>query len=89
MGSEQREGLESSHHRYLFDGRCLREMDHAEACPGHSWPLGAVAVSVGDQIFLLGGYVMDAQGGENTLPDVNVYDPLRKNGFVERTFLTR
>ena len=49
--------------------------------PGTAGRLGAVAVPVGDQIFLFGGYVMDDQGGENTIADVNVYDPSTQKWF--------
>ena len=31
--------------------------------------------------FLFGGYVVDAQGGETTLPDVNAYEPLTDRWF--------
>lgn len=49
--------------------------------PGTAGRLGAVAVPVEDQIFLLGGYLLDAQGGENTIADVNVYDPSTQKWF--------
>ena len=32
-------------------------------------------------VFLFGGYVVDGQGGETTLPDVNVYEPLTDRWF--------
>lgn len=44
--------------------------------PGTVGRLGASAVGAREHIFLFGGYVVDAQGGETTLPDVNVYEPL-------------
>ncbi len=43
--------------------------------PGTAGRLGAVAVALHDRIFLIGGYILDAEGGENTVPDVNVYEP--------------
>jgi N-acetylneuraminic acid mutarotase len=43
--------------------------------PGTAGRLGASAAAVHEQIFLFGGYVVDAQGGEITVPDVNVYEP--------------
>ena len=49
--------------------------------PGTAGRLGAVAVAVGDQIFLFGGFVMDGQGGETTIGDVNVYDPTTQKWF--------
>jgi N-acetylneuraminic acid mutarotase len=36
--------------------------------------IAAVAVSARDKVFLFGGYVVDAQGNETTVPDVNVLD---------------
>jgi len=41
--------------------------------PGPVGRLGASAAGVKGQIVLMGGYAVDAQGGEITLPDVNVY----------------
>lgn len=43
--------------------------------PGVAGRLAASAVAFHDQVFIFGGYVVDAQGGENTLPDLNVYVP--------------
>ena len=53
--------------------------------PGTAGRLGAVAVPIGEQIFLFGGYVLDAQGEENTIADVNVYERC-KNGSAAMTF---
>ncbi|HKD01221.1 MAG TPA: kelch repeat-containing protein [Terriglobales bacterium] len=36
--------------------------------------IAAVAVGVRDRVFLFGGYVVDAQGNETTVPDVNVME---------------
>jgi N-acetylneuraminic acid mutarotase len=44
------------------------------AVPGAAGRIGASAGGAGDQIFLFGGYVVDAQGGEQTVPDANVYE---------------
>jgi len=44
------------------------------AVPGAVGRIGASAIGAGDQIFLFGGYVVDAQGGETTVPDGNVYE---------------
>lgn len=38
--------------------------------------LGAVAVTVGDEVFLLGGFVPDRTGLQAILSDVAVYDPI-------------
>lgn len=43
--------------------------------PGVAGRLAASAASVRDQIVLVGGYVVDSQGGEITVPDVNIYFP--------------
>ena len=44
--------------------------------PGTAGRIAAVAVAARDHVFLFGGYVLDAQGGGMTVPDVNVYHPL-------------
>jgi N-acetylneuraminic acid mutarotase len=49
--------------------------------PGTAGRLAATAVGAREHIFLLGGYVVDAQGGETTLPDVNAYEPLTDRWF--------
>ncbi len=49
--------------------------------PGTVGRLGATAVGAREHIFLFGGYVVDAQGAENTLSDVNVYEPLTDRWF--------
>jgi N-acetylneuraminic acid mutarotase len=43
--------------------------------PGAAGRLGASAIGVRAQVFLFGGYVLDGQGGELILPDVNAYMP--------------
>jgi N-acetylneuraminic acid mutarotase len=49
--------------------------------PGTVGRLAATAVGAREHVFLLGGYVVDAQGGETTLSDVNVYEPLTDRWF--------
>ena len=49
--------------------------------PGTAGRIAAVAVGAREHVFLFGGYVIDAQGGETTLPDVNVYEPLSDRWF--------
>ena len=49
--------------------------------PGTVGRLAATAVGAREHIFLFGGYVVDAQGGETTLPDVNAYEPLTDRWF--------
>ncbi|MGB8012879.1 MAG: kelch repeat-containing protein [Terriglobales bacterium] len=43
--------------------------------PGVAGRLGASAVALHDQVFIFGGYVVDAQGGETTVSDLNVFVP--------------
>jgi N-acetylneuraminic acid mutarotase len=45
--------------------------------PGTAGRIAAAAASARDAVFLFGGYVLDAQGGGMTVPDVNVYEPPR------------
>ena len=44
--------------------------------PGVAGRLAASAAALRGQIVLLGGYVVDAYGGENTVSDMNVYVPI-------------
>ncbi|HWY22578.1 MAG TPA: kelch repeat-containing protein [Candidatus Acidoferrum sp.] len=43
--------------------------------PGAAGRLNAAAAGAKDVIVLMGGYVVDGQGGELTVSDVNVYEP--------------
>jgi len=45
------------------------------AVPGVAGRLAASAAALRDQIVLIGGYVVDGQGGETTVSDVNIYYP--------------
>lgn len=49
--------------------------------PGTAGRIAASAVGARDHVFLFGGYVVDAQGGETTVPDLNVYEPLAGRWF--------
>jgi len=49
--------------------------------PGTIGRLAATAVGAREHIFLFGGFVVDGQGGETTLSDVNVYEPLTDRWF--------
>ena len=53
----------------------------ARSVPGTVGRLASTAVGAREHIFLFGGYVVDAQGGETTLSDVNVYEPLTDRWF--------
>lgn len=44
--------------------------------PGVAGRLGASAAALRQQVVLMGGYVVDGQGGELTVSDVNVYVPV-------------
>ena len=46
--------------------------------PGVGGRIGASAASARDLVILMGGYMVDAQGAEVAVPDVNVYDPPRR-----------
>jgi N-acetylneuraminic acid mutarotase len=43
--------------------------------PGTVGRIAASAVGAREEVFLFGGYLVDAQGGEATVPDLNVYEP--------------
>jgi N-acetylneuraminic acid mutarotase len=47
------------------------------AVPGTVGRIAAVAAAARDQLFLFGGYVVDAQGRGRTVPDVGMYEPAR------------
>jgi hypothetical protein len=49
--------------------------------PGVAGRLAASAVALHDQVFVFGGYVVDAQGGENTVPDLNVFVPVENRYY--------
>ena len=49
--------------------------------PGVVGRLAASAVAFNEQVFIFGGYVVDERGGENTLPDLNVYVPAQNKYY--------
>ena len=51
------------------------------AIPGVAGRLGASAVGARGQIFVFGGYVVDGQGNEITVPDVNSYVPANQRWY--------
>ncbi len=53
----------------------------ARSVPGPAGRLAADAISARDHVFLFGGYAVDGQGGEYTLSDVNVYEPIGDRWF--------
>jgi N-acetylneuraminic acid mutarotase len=51
------------------------------AVPGVAGRLAASAAALREQVVLIGGYVVDAQGGETTVPDVNIYVPVENRWY--------
>ena len=49
--------------------------------PGVAGRLAASAVALHDQVFIFGGYVVDAQGGETTMSDLNVFVPVENRYY--------
>jgi N-acetylneuraminic acid mutarotase len=49
--------------------------------PGTVGRLAASAAGVGEQLVLFGGYVVDGQGLEGTVPDVSIYRPADKRWY--------
>lgn len=49
--------------------------------PGLAGRLAASAVALHDQVFIFGGYVVDSQGGETTMSDLNVFVPVENRYY--------
>jgi|HubBroStandDraft_5_1064220.scaffolds.fasta_scaffold18952_4 hypothetical protein len=49
--------------------------------PGVAGRLAASAVALHDQVFIFGGYVLDAQGGQTTVSDLNVFVPIENRYY--------
>jgi hypothetical protein len=49
--------------------------------PGVAGRLAASAVALHDQVFIFGGYVVDSQGGETTVSDLNVFVPVENRYY--------
>jgi N-acetylneuraminic acid mutarotase len=49
--------------------------------PGTAGRLAASAIAFHEQVFIFGGYVVDGQGGEMTVPDLNVYVPIENRYY--------
>ena len=45
------------------------------AVPGPAGRLAAAAAGLKDRVYLFGGYTVDADGGEVSVPDLDIYDP--------------
>ena len=67
----------ASNSGYMLDSEAeTGKWAEVRSVPGTVGRLAATAVGAREHIFLFGGYVVDAQGGETTLRDVNAYEPL-------------
>jgi len=49
--------------------------------PGVAGRLAASAIALHDQVFIFGGYVVDADGGEHTVSDLNVFVPVENRYY--------
>jgi hypothetical protein len=49
--------------------------------PGLAGRLAASAIALRDQVFIFGGYVVDSQGGETTMSDLNVFVPVENRYY--------
>ncbi len=49
--------------------------------PGVAGRLAASAVALHDQVFIFGGYIVDAQGQEHTVSDLNVFVPVENRYY--------
>jgi N-acetylneuraminic acid mutarotase len=49
--------------------------------PGTAGRVAASAVAIHDQVFIFGGYIVDAQGGETTVSDLNVFVPVENRYY--------
>lgn len=49
--------------------------------PGVAGRLGAAAIGAKSEVFLFGGYTLDGQGNQFTLPDVNAYLPQEQRWY--------
>jgi N-acetylneuraminic acid mutarotase len=49
--------------------------------PGLAGRLAASAIALHDQVFIFGGYVVDAKGGESTVSDLNVFVPVENRYY--------
>ncbi len=50
-------------------------------CRALAGRLAASAVALHDQVFIFGGYVVDSQGGETTVSDLNVFVPAQNRYY--------
>jgi N-acetylneuraminic acid mutarotase len=65
---------------YMLDPDTAK-WEQIRSVPGTAGRIAAVAVGAREHVFLFGGYVVDGQGGETTVRDLNVYEPLTDRWF--------
>jgi hypothetical protein len=49
--------------------------------PGVAGRIAASAIALHDQVFIFGGYILDSLGGATTVPDLNVFVPVRNRYY--------
>jgi hypothetical protein len=65
---------------YVFD-REAGKWEAIRPVPGPAGRVGASAIGAREQAFVLGGYTVDRQGSEITVPDVSVYEPTSRHWY--------
>jgi len=53
----------------------------SRSVPGVAGRLGSSVAALREQLFLFGGFVVDGQGGETIVPDLNVFGPLENRWY--------
>src|SRR4029077_5715536 len=72
----------TSNSAYMLDSEAeTGKWVEVRSVPGTVGRLAATAVGAREHIFLFGGYVVDARGGETPFFDSNVYEPLADHWF--------
>lgn len=69
-----------TNHVYVFHISGAKWSDGSPV-PGVGGRLGASAIGVKGKIYVFGGYLVDAQGGELTVSDVNTYLPYERRWY--------
>lgn len=69
-----------TNHVYIFHLSGAKWSD-GRPVPGVGGRLGASAIGVKGKIYVFGGYLVDGQGGEITVSDVNVYMPEERRWY--------
>lgn len=58
--------------------------DEKRPVPGGVGRLAASAIALHEQVFIFGGYILDAQGGETSVSDLNVFVPVQNRYYRGR-----